>query len=1057
MARGDGRAWLAGLVVWSVSTGVGAAEGLTERLLAEGASRLAEAARSEGNARRGAVLFHRPALGCASCHDLSGQGRGIGPDLAHLPAETTPEQLVASILEPSREIRPEYATVVVGLSDGRTITGTLAGETDEALELNDAANPGQRVTIARALIEERAESPRSLMPGGLVDTLADRREFLDLARYVIEIAAGGRARVDALQPTPAELAAAPLPFYEHDLDHAGLIREWDEASRQRGAALYQRVCANCHGTPTQAGTLPNSPRFWADPLKRGTDPLAMYQTLTRGYGQMAAQTWMVPRQKYDVIHFIREEYFRRRHDGTYTEVDESYLAGLPKGVQRGPEPNRVEPWVAMDYGDVFAGTIEVGDDGTNIAYKGLAVRLDPGPGGVSRGTAWALYELDTMRLAAFWTGTGFLDWAGIQLDGRHEVHPRVVGRVRVANPDGPGWANPETDDFADLRIVGRDGRRYGPLPRSWIRRLGRYDTPRGPVLAYEVGGVRVLEQPTVVGAEGFEPVVLVRRFDVAASDRVLRMRVGPDRLAVRVVPEGLARPEARGGVWYLRIPASNQPRRFTLLVTDGPVEILDQQAGTLGSAEVLAEAIESTAARELEAIRTRLVPRDDGSGPLTVEELALPVENPWQARIRPTGFDFVDETGDAAVVSTWDGDVWRVDGLTDPSGTLQWRRVATGLYQPLGLKRIGGAIYVTCRDQIAVLHDRNGDERIDFYETFNNDQQVTEHFHEFAMGLQTDAAGNLYYGKAARHARTAVVPQHGTLLRVSPDGLRTEIVATGFRAPNGVCVNDDGTFFVTDQEGHWTPKNRLNCVRAGGFYGNRWAYTEASDRSDEPVEPPVCFVTNAFDRSPAEPVQVPERLPGWERLGGVLLSLSYGYGKIFVVPYETVGGVRQGGMAELPMVPTATGLLRGRFHPRDGRLYVCGMFAWAGNQTEPGGFYRIRPTGRPLHVPTAIHAVRDGLVVRFSDPLDPEVAADAGRWGYRTWSLRRSADYGSPHLGEREHAIRSVAVEGDGRTVRIVIEGFGPTTCYELTYGLRGADGSRFRGAVDGTVHRVGP
>ena len=45
-------------------------------------------------------------------------------------------------------------------------------------------------------------------------------------------------------------------------------------------------------------------------------------------------------------------------------------------------------------------------------------------------------------------------------------------------------------------------------------------------------------------------------------------------------------------------------------------------------------------------------------------------------------------------------------------------------------------IHVACRDQIARLHDLNGDLEIDWIECFNNDHQVTEHFHEFAMGLQ---------------------------------------------------------------------------------------------------------------------------------------------------------------------------------------------------------------------------------------------------------------------------------------------------------------------------------
>src|SRR5262249_26534380 len=154
-----------------------------------------------------------------------------------------------------------------------------------------------------------------------------------------------------------------------------------------------------------------------------------------------------------------------------------------------------------------------------------------------------------------------------------------------------------------------------------------------------------------------------------------------------------------------------------------------------------------------------------------------------------------------AAVCSWDGDVWLVDGVDDLAGPLTWRRVASGLFQPLGLRIVNGQGFVSCRDQIVTLRDLNRDGETDFYEGFNSDHQVTEHFHEFAMDLQTDAAGNFYYTKAARHAKTALVPQHGTLLKVREDGSGTEILATGFRAPNGVCLNPDGSFFVSDQEG----------------------------------------------------------------------------------------------------------------------------------------------------------------------------------------------------------------------------------------------------------------
>ena len=54
------------------------------------------------------------------------------------------------------------------------------------------------------------------------------------------------------------------------------------------------------------------------------------------------------------------------------------------------------------------------------------------------------------------------------------------------------------------------------------------------------------------------------------------------------------------------------------------------------------------------------------------------------------------------------------------------------------------------------------------------------------MDLQTDAAGNFYYMKSARHALPAQHPHHGTLVRVSPDGEQSTVIAYGFRASNGL-------------------------------------------------------------------------------------------------------------------------------------------------------------------------------------------------------------------------------------------------------------------------------
>ena len=285
-------------------------------------------------------------------------------------------------------------------------------------------------------------------------------------------------------------------------------------------------------------------------------------------------------------------------------------------------------------------------------------------------------------------------------------------------------------------------------------------------------------------------------------------------------------------------------------------------------------------------------------GPFAVDVLTVPDVNPWLCEMRLSGFDFLPD-GRRAAVCTWDGDVWMVDGIDQPANGLRWQRIASGLFQPLGLKIVSGRIFVSCRDQIVCLHDYNGDGETDFYENFNSDHQVTEHFHEFAMGLQTDNEGNFYYAKAARHGLPALVPQHGTLLKVSKDGVRTEIIATGFRAPNGVCLNRDGTFFLSDQEGFWTPKNRINWVKRGGFYGNMWGYHDVTDASDLAMEPPVCWITNAMDRSPAELLWVESTNLAWNPLVGSLLCLSYGNGKIFLVPHEIAGDKMQGGVCAL--------------------------------------------------------------------------------------------------------------------------------------------------------------
>jgi putative heme-binding domain-containing protein len=1018
---------------------------LHQQLAREPAADLAKAARERGDPGRGAALFFQPALTCARCHDAEA-GTQLGPDLA-AGKDVTAEYLVESVLFPSRAVKKGYETVTVTTADDRTVTGLVAAETADAITLLDPAANGKRVVVAKSDVVRRAAGTQSLMPDGLANLLSDRQQFLDLVRYLIEVAEQGPARARELRPAQTALV---IPEYEKDLDHAGLIRGLDDKAFRRGEAIYTRVCANCHGTKDQPGSLPTSPRFAAHVFKNGGDPYSLYQTLTRGYGLMAPQTWMVPRQKYDVVHYLREAYLRTHNPGQYARADDGYLTRLPAGKAGafGPAPAAVEPWVAMDYGPSLTNTYEVGGatppGAPNFAYKGLAVRLDPGPGGVSRGKRWAVFDLDTMRLAAAWTGGGFIDWKGIHFNGQHQVHPKITGDVKVANPVGPGWADPATGNFTDPRFKGRDGRPYGPLPPSWAKFRGSYAFGDQTILSYTVGDAAVLE---ALGAEG---EAFTRTLEVGKSSRDLLLRLAAKRVGLAVLGGAGTVLEEKDGFSVLRIPAAATPTQLKVLMAE-TWPAAQAAAQTTAPPRPLKPLTEGGPRRWPEVLKTTVAAGKD-DGPFAADTFGLPEQNPWNAQMRLTGFDFLPD-GKRMAVCTWDGDVWLVSGLDDPAGNLTWQRIASGLFQPLGLKVRDGQIFVCCRDQIVRLHDRNGDGETDFYECFNADHQVTEHFHEFAMGLQTDAAGNFYYAKSGRHALPALVPHHGTLLKVSRDGAATEILATGFRAANGVCLNPDGTFFVTDQEGFWTPKNRINLVTKGGFYGNLWGYTDVTDPSDDAMKQPLCWVTNDFDRSPAELVWVTS--DKWGPLKGSLLNTSYGTGKLYVVPHETVNGQAQGGMCALPLPAFPTGIMRPRFHPADGQLYVCGMFAWAGNQTRAGGFYRVRHTGKPAGLPAGLRARAGGVEVTFTDPLDPTAAADVKNYDVKVWGLRRSQNYGSKHVDERPLAVTRATLAADGKTARLEITGLAPTQGMEVRYRLKGADNRPVAGVIHNTIHAL--
>lgn len=1046
---------------------------LEEQLLAEDPATLAADVRAHGNPVRGALVFCQPSLRCASCHMSAAGQTPWGPDLTALPRPLNDMALVSSLVRPSESIRPGYETLVITTREGRTHTGLIVDDAPGTVTLRDLSADGRPVVLKRDEIEARQTSPVSAMPSGLLNQLASRADFLDLAAYVLDIAHEGPQRMDELTPD-ATLRQPKMVVDEGRLDHAGILADQGPESLERGAVVYRRNCHHCHGDEHGEGVFMMHWRFATLQLRHGSDPYRMYRTVTYGAGPMPSHAHLTPQERYDAIHYIRETFLKPLNPAHYAPIDAGYLASLPPGDQRGPRQASEPPWTRMDYGPSLAATYflpslgpgqqregairlpsESGSENIvcDSVPKGIAVRLDAGDGGIARGAHWIVYEHDSLSARAAWSGRSFIDWRGVNFNGYFGDGPLIDGRLLYALPAGPGWAHPESGETSDPRPRElAHGEPYGPLPATWGKFQGYYHHGRQVVLAYRVGSAAVLESPSLepASAAAEAPYVLCRTLEVAPTSQKLSLLAAPAASAVCVVGDGATVRAAPDGAHWIDVAPSQNTTLLKVLVSDISQPELDRIAAGASPPESLEPLTHGGPRRWSEVLTTKSL-QSESKRPFAVDVLTEPADNPWACRLRFTGLDFFAD-GQSLATCTFDGDVWKVSGLLADDGRLQWQRIASGLYQPLGLKIRDGEVFVCCRDQIVRLHDLNGDGETDFYDAFNSDHLLSEHFHEFASGLQTDPAGNFYYARGARLDEPAV-PHDGTLLRVAADGSKTEILAAGLRTPNGVWLDDDGTCFVSEQDGHWVPNNALIRVQPGAYYGYARAYPPSGQAEPPAIAEPLCWAPIYLDQSPAEPVRAP--LGAWGPLGGALLYTSFAQGRLMLAPVDKAHP-HQGGLATLPLAPFPTGLARGRFHPQDGALYMSGLFVWGSTQTHPGGLYRIRYTGAPVHALMAFESRLGGLALTFSGELDPQANQIPEAFHLVSWSNRRTENYGSEKYDERRHLVTAARLRDDRRTVELDIPDLRAAPCVTVRYTVTAATGQKASGILQCTLHTLG-
>ncbi len=756
------------------------------------------------------------------------------------------------------------------------------------------------------------------------------------------------------------------------------------------------------------------------------------------------------------------------------------FSSAQEGTQKTREAAKVPATVPSPWGDFvekdfpfFSSVLDCRDLGEgfpkdNLTPRGLILNLGH--------NLWACFDTDLLRIACIWEGEpgkppvtpealapGSYHIAGQKTKDGQDFLPKPVGKVWLANGIYPGWQVGDKPSFTDPREPGPSKEEVGRGPLGHGRFLGVDLEASGPWLRYQVGGSVVREQLRAVINEQTSvkneriyceriievntvpaALALVLEGDSGVEKRRFEAMTREEQMAYLNVHSGL---QSRGSVPGVHLNEEFRCLTAHFSASDSPRQI--RLTGFRNLSWFLSDLKvplkhEAATSQPTDWPQTLPTKATLSSSPdaYVLDDIPLPVPNPWKRNVRLADIAFLNDQGDAAGV-TFDGDVWLISGLKGDLENVTWKRFASGLHEPMSIVARKDELFVFDRSGIWKLVDTNNDRECDRYEMFCNLFAQTAETREFPNSMKLGPDGSLYISKGGQEG-TTFGKHNGTVIKVAPDGKKIEVIGYGLRQPFIGVHPKTGLVTASDQQGNYVPSTPIHIIEKNQFYGHVPTIAP-KEVYPAPITEPLTWIPHPVNPSGATQVWLTDAKMG--PINDEMIHIGYNRPELFRVMMNTRFKRPQAAVMSFER-DLDFGPLNAHVNPADGQLYVVGFQVWGTTAKKLSGLVRLRYTDKPRVLLKEVTPTDKGLLLLFNAKLDEKLATDPASYSAERWNYKRTFDYGSPHLkldgstGQEWLTASSAYLSKDGMSVLVGIPDMkAGVHQMRIGWGLKSVDG----------------